>query len=73
MTTEGNPWNCSSRPDSIYASNDRPTTIEDVGTLFKVFALGKPVPFTTASIAPEVQDVIPSGLVRETLILTIVY
>ncbi|PWA76233.1 glycine dehydrogenase (decarboxylating) [Artemisia annua] len=41
---------------------DETTTIEDVGTLFKVFALGKPVSFTTASIAQEVQDVIPSSL-----------
>lgn len=56
--------------NTITVSFDETTTIEDVDTLFKVFALGKPVPFTAASLAPEVQDVIPSGLVRETPYLT---
>ncbi|CAH1419941.1 unnamed protein product [Lactuca virosa] len=44
--------------------------IEDVDNLFKVFALGKPVTFSATSLAPEVEDNIPSGLVRETLYLT---
>ncbi|KAI3694267.1 hypothetical protein L1987_77231 [Smallanthus sonchifolius] len=56
--------------NTITVSFDETTTIEDVDTLFKVFALGKPVTFTAASIAPEVQDAIPSGLVRETPFLT---
>uniref|UniRef100_A0A251RLQ4 Glycine cleavage system P protein n=1 Tax=Helianthus annuus TaxID=4232 RepID=A0A251RLQ4_HELAN len=56
--------------NTITVAFDETTTIEDVDTLFKVFALGKPVTFTAASIAPEVQDAIPSGLVRETPYLT---
>ncbi|KAJ0737444.1 Glycine dehydrogenase (decarboxylating) B [Helianthus annuus] len=56
--------------NTITVSFDETTTIEDVDTLFKVFALGKPVTFTAASIAPEVQDAIPSGLVRETPYMT---
>ncbi|XP_071702575.1 glycine dehydrogenase (decarboxylating) A, mitochondrial [Rutidosis leptorrhynchoides] len=56
--------------NTITVSFDETTTIEDVDTLFKVFSLGKPVTFTAASIAPEVQDTIPSGLVRETPFLT---
>ncbi|XP_071693810.1 glycine dehydrogenase (decarboxylating) A, mitochondrial-like [Rutidosis leptorrhynchoides] len=56
--------------NTITVSFDETTTIEDVDTLFKVFALGKPVTFTAASIAPEVQDAIPSGLARETPFLT---
>ncbi|KAI7725811.1 hypothetical protein M8C21_031768, partial [Ambrosia artemisiifolia] len=56
--------------NTITVSFDETTTVEDVDTLFKVFALGKPVTFTAASIAPEVQDAIPSGLVRETPYLT---
>nr|GFA24111.1 glycine dehydrogenase (decarboxylating) A, mitochondrial [Tanacetum cinerariifolium] len=46
----------------ITVSFDETTTIEDVDTLFKVFSLGKPVTFTTSSLAPEVHDVIPSGI-----------
>ncbi|CAH1440245.1 unnamed protein product [Lactuca virosa] len=38
--------------------------------MFKVFALGKPVTFSATSLALEVQDVIPSGLARETPYLT---
>ncbi|GKA56010.1 glycine dehydrogenase A, mitochondrial, partial [Tanacetum coccineum] len=56
--------------NTITVSFDETTTIEDVDTLFKVFSLGKPVTFTTSSIAPEVHDVIPSGLVRETPFMT---
>lgn len=56
--------------NTITVSFDETTTIEDVDNLFKVFALGKPVPFTATSLAPEVPDVIPSGLVRETPYLT---
>ncbi|XP_076931894.1 glycine dehydrogenase (decarboxylating) A, mitochondrial-like [Bidens hawaiensis] len=56
--------------NTITVSFDETTAIEDVDTLFKVFSLGKPVPFTAASLAPEVQNVIPSGLVRETPFMT---
>jgi glycine dehydrogenase len=56
--------------NTITVSFDETTTIEDVDTLFKVFSLGKPVTFTASSLAPEVQDVIPSGLVRKTLFMT---
>ncbi|KAG6739458.1 hypothetical protein POTOM_057055 [Populus tomentosa] len=62
----------------ITVSFDETTTLEDVDKLFKVFSGGKPVstslllhvsnkvvPFTAASLAPEVQNVIPSGLTRE--------
>lgn len=56
--------------NTITVAFDETTTIEDVDNLFKVFALGKPVPFTATSLAPEVEDVIPSGLVRETPYLT---
>ncbi|CAI9274945.1 unnamed protein product [Lactuca saligna] len=56
--------------NTITVSFDETTTIEDVDNLFKVFALGKPVTFSATSLAPEVQDVIPSGLVRETPYLT---
>ncbi|GJV89233.1 glycine dehydrogenase A, mitochondrial [Tanacetum coccineum] len=56
--------------NTITVSFDETTTIEDVDTLFKVFSLGKPVTFTAESLAPEVQDVIPSGLVRETPFMT---
>ncbi|KAK9065223.1 hypothetical protein SSX86_016606 [Deinandra increscens subsp. villosa] len=55
---------------TITVSFDETTAIEDVDTLFKVFSLGKPVTFTAASLAPEVQNVIPSGLVRETPYMT---
>ncbi|XP_071730366.1 glycine dehydrogenase (decarboxylating) A, mitochondrial-like [Rutidosis leptorrhynchoides] len=56
--------------NTITVSFDETTSIEDVDTLFKVFSLGKQVPFTAASIAPEVQNVIPSGLVRNTPYMT---
>ncbi|KAJ0715945.1 Glycine dehydrogenase (decarboxylating) B [Helianthus annuus] len=56
--------------NTITVAFDETTTIEDVDTLFKVFSLGKPVTFTAASLAPEVQNVIPSGLVRETPYMT---
>ncbi|KAL8209872.1 hypothetical protein R6Q57_006604 [Mikania cordata] len=56
--------------NTITVSFDETTTIEDVDMLFKVFSLGKPVTFTAASLAPEVQNVIPSGLVRETPYMT---
>ncbi|CAH1415097.1 unnamed protein product [Lactuca virosa] len=56
--------------NTITVSFDETTTIEDVDNLFKVFALGKPVTFSATSLAPEVEDVIPSGLVRETPYLT---
>ncbi|WOG84123.1 hypothetical protein DCAR_0103304 [Daucus carota subsp. sativus] len=56
--------------NTLTASFDETTTLEDVDKLFKVFAGGKSVPFTAASLASEVQDVIPSGLVRETPYLT---
>ncbi|KAI7742955.1 hypothetical protein M8C21_010426, partial [Ambrosia artemisiifolia] len=56
--------------NTITVSFDETTTIEDFDTLFKVFSLGKPVTFTAASIAPEVQNIIPSGLVRETPYMT---
>ncbi|KAJ6856714.1 glycine dehydrogenase (decarboxylating) 1 [Populus alba x Populus x berolinensis] len=49
----------------ITVSFDETTTLEDVDKLLKVFSGGKPVPFTAASLAPEVQNVIPSGLTRE--------
>ncbi|XP_004291039.1 PREDICTED: glycine dehydrogenase (decarboxylating), mitochondrial [Fragaria vesca subsp. vesca] len=55
---------------TITVSFDETTTLEDVDQLFKVFALGKPVSFTAASLAPEVQTAIPSGLARETSYLT---
>nr|KAJ0221917.1 hypothetical protein LSAT_V11C200065790 [Lactuca sativa] len=44
--------------------------IEDVDNLFKVFALGKPVAFSAMSLAPEVEDNIPSRFVWETPYLT---
>ncbi|CAA0821295.1 Glycine dehydrogenase (decarboxylating) 1-mitochondrial [Striga hermonthica] len=52
--------------NTITASFDETTTLEDVDKLFGVFAGGKPVTFTAESLAPEVQNLIPSGLVRET-------
>ncbi|KAJ6743448.1 GLYCINE DEHYDROGENASE DECARBOXYLATING [Salix viminalis] len=55
---------------TITVAFDETTTLEDVDELFKVFSGGKPVPFTTASLAPEVQNVIPSGLTRESPYLT---
>ncbi|XP_019088226.1 PREDICTED: glycine dehydrogenase (decarboxylating) 1, mitochondrial isoform X2 [Camelina sativa] len=56
--------------NTITASFDETTTLDDVDKLFKVFASGKPVPFTAESLAPEVQNAIPSSLTRETPYLT---
>ncbi|XP_019089560.1 PREDICTED: glycine dehydrogenase (decarboxylating) 1, mitochondrial [Camelina sativa] len=56
--------------NTITASFDETTTLDDVDKLFKVFASGKPVPFTAESLAPEVQSAIPSSLTRETPYLT---
>ncbi|KAK9699763.1 hypothetical protein RND81_08G194600 [Saponaria officinalis] len=56
--------------NTITVSFDETTTLEDVDKLFKVFSGGKSVPFTAASIAPEVENAIPSSLVRETPYLT---
>ncbi|CAH8377965.1 unnamed protein product [Eruca vesicaria subsp. sativa] len=56
--------------NTITASFDETTTLDDVDKLFKVFASGKSVPFTAESLAPEVQNSIPSNLTRETPYLT---
>ncbi|XAR69251.1 Glycine dehydrogenase (decarboxylating) [Bertholletia excelsa] len=56
--------------NTITVSFDETTTLEDVDKLFKVFACGKPVTFTAASLAPEVQNLIPSSLVRQSPYLT---
>ncbi|XP_068653232.1 glycine dehydrogenase (decarboxylating), mitochondrial [Aristolochia californica] len=56
--------------NTITASFDETTTLEDVDKLFQVFASGKSVPFTAASLASEVHSTIPSGLVRESPYLT---
>ncbi|WJX09634.1 glycine dehydrogenase (aminomethyl-transferring) [Trifolium repens] len=56
--------------NTITVAFDETTTLEDVDKLFKVFAGGKSVSFTAASLAPEFQNAIPSGLVRETPYLT---
>ncbi|EOA15952.1 hypothetical protein CARUB_v10004049mg [Capsella rubella] len=56
--------------NTITASFDETTTLDDVDKLFKVFASGKPVPFTAESLAPEVQNAIPSSLTRESPYLT---
>ncbi|KAK3018122.1 hypothetical protein RJ639_004581 [Escallonia herrerae] len=56
--------------NTITVSFDETTTLEDVDKLFKVFARGKPVTFTAAGLAPEIENVIPSGLVRESPYLT---
>ncbi|GFZ16672.1 glycine decarboxylase P-protein 1 [Actinidia rufa] len=56
--------------NAITVSFDETTTLEDVDKLFKVFACGKPVTFTAASIAPEVPNMIPPGLVRQSPYLT---
>ncbi|KAF3660088.1 Glycine dehydrogenase (decarboxylating), mitochondrial [Capsicum annuum] len=56
--------------NTITVSFDETTTLEDVDNLFNVFALGKPVSFTAQSIAQEVENLIPSGLTRETPYLT---
>ncbi|KAJ8448840.1 hypothetical protein Cgig2_011461 [Carnegiea gigantea] len=56
--------------NTITVSFDETTTLEDVDKLFKVFAAGKPVTFSAASLAPEVEKAIPSSLVRESPYLT---
>ncbi|KAK4422226.1 Glycine dehydrogenase (decarboxylating), mitochondrial [Sesamum alatum] len=56
--------------NTITVSFDETTTLEDVDKLFEVFACGKPVTFTAASLAPEVENLIPAGLVRESPFLT---
>ncbi|KAL3844236.1 hypothetical protein ACJIZ3_001639 [Penstemon smallii] len=56
--------------NTITVSFDETTSLEDVDKLFEVFAGGKPVSFTAASLAPEVENLIPSGLVRESPYLT---
>ncbi|GFZ17214.1 glycine decarboxylase P-protein 1 [Actinidia rufa] len=56
--------------NTITVSFDETTTLEDVDKLFKVFSCGKPVTFTAASVAPEVQNMIPPGLVRQSPYLT---
>ncbi|KAL2940356.1 Glycine dehydrogenase (decarboxylating) mitochondrial [Bienertia sinuspersici] len=55
---------------TVTVAFDETTTLEDVDKLFKVFAGGKAVPFTAASIAPEVGNAIPASLVRESPYLT---
>ncbi|ERN19778.1 hypothetical protein AMTRI_Chr05g60930 [Amborella trichopoda] len=56
--------------NNITVSFDETTTLEDVDKLFKVFAFGKPVPFTAESLAPEVHSRIPPALKRESPYLT---
>ncbi|XP_073129571.1 glycine dehydrogenase (decarboxylating), mitochondrial [Henckelia pumila] len=56
--------------NTITVSFDETTTLEDVDKLFEVFACGKPVKFTAESLAPEVQNLIPSGLARGSPYLT---
>lgn len=56
--------------NTITVSFDETTTLEDVDELFKVFAGGKPVSLTAASLAPAVQTALPSGLTRESPYLT---
>ncbi|KAG6417092.1 hypothetical protein SASPL_119242 [Salvia splendens] len=56
--------------NTITVAFDETTTLEDVDKLFAVFASGKPVSFTAASIASEVENLIPSGLVRQSPFLT---
>ncbi|KAL0394165.1 UNVERIFIED_CONTAM: Glycine dehydrogenase (decarboxylating), mitochondrial [Sesamum latifolium] len=56
--------------NTITVSFDETTTLEDVDKLLEVFAGGKPVTFSAVSLAPEVQNVIPSGLVRDSPYLT---
>ncbi|KAI5434612.1 hypothetical protein KIW84_021445 [Lathyrus oleraceus] len=59
---------------TIIVAFDKTTILEDVDKFFKVFARGKPdgfnhiesvgkVSFTAASLAPEFQNAIPSGIV----------
>ncbi|CAL1390015.1 unnamed protein product [Linum trigynum] len=56
--------------NTITAAFDETTTLEDVDKLFSIFAGGKAVPFTAESLAPEVKNVIPSKLTRESPYLT---
>ncbi|KAG5045045.1 hypothetical protein JHK86_014451 [Glycine max] len=56
--------------NTITVAFDETTTLEDVDNLFKVFSDGKPVSFTAASLAPEVQTAVPSGLTRNSPYLT---
>ncbi|GAA0166124.1 dehydrogenase [Lithospermum erythrorhizon] len=56
--------------NTITVSFDEITTLDDVDKLFKVFAGGKPVSFTAESLAADVQNTIPPGLVRESSYLT---
>ncbi|KAH6761310.1 glycine decarboxylase P-protein 2 [Perilla frutescens var. hirtella] len=56
--------------NTITVSFDETTTLEDVDKLFGVFAGGKPVTFSAVSLAPEVQNLIPLGLIRESPYLT---
>ncbi|GMH10777.1 hypothetical protein Nepgr_012618 [Nepenthes gracilis] len=56
--------------NTITVSFDETTTLEDVDKLFKVFSGGKPVGFTAASVAPEVENAIPASLVRDSSYLT---
>ncbi|KAE8658065.1 Glycine dehydrogenase (decarboxylating) B [Hibiscus syriacus] len=55
---------------TITVSFDETTTLEDVDKLFKVFSSGKPVSFTAASLAPEVETAIPSRLEQQSPYLT---
>ncbi|KAL9265264.1 Glycine dehydrogenase (decarboxylating) A, mitochondrial-like protein [Drosera capensis] len=56
--------------NTITVSFDETTSLEDVDTLFKVFAGGKPVGFTAASLAPGVGNAIPANLMRDSPYLT---
>ncbi|KAL8171124.1 hypothetical protein V2J09_022928 [Rumex salicifolius] len=56
--------------NTITVSFDETTTLEDVDALFKVFAGGKSVSFTAASIASEVGNAIPASLERQSPYLT---
>ncbi|KAL6536230.1 hypothetical protein OROGR_012802 [Orobanche gracilis] len=56
--------------NNVAVSFDETTTLKDVDKLFGIFACGKPVPFPAESLAPEVQNLIPRGLVRESSYLT---
>lgn len=56
--------------NTLTVAFDETTTLEDVDKLFEVFASGKPVTFNAASLASEVQNVIPPGLARESPYLT---
>ncbi|GMG99110.1 hypothetical protein Nepgr_000950 [Nepenthes gracilis] len=56
--------------NTITVSFDETTTLEDVDKLFKVFSDGKPVGFTAASLALEIENTIPASLVRRSPYLT---